>query len=195
MVEASQAGVEIHLYVRGICCLRPGVEGYTENITIRALLGRYLEHSRIFVFGEGERQRIFLGSGDLLNRNTRRRVEIFAEPKSQAVREQLLHILEMLEKDTCQSWLMQPDGTYQRIQQAEGETSVNCQMRLYDYFTKYADPVQPQPRRTQRLQEEKETVERTMQQLRSKEQEQETEEKTGLFKRIWKALFGKRRAK
>ncbi len=195
MVEASQAGVEIHLYVRGICCLRPGVEGYTENITIRALLGRYLEHSRIFVFGEGERQRIFLGSGDLLNRNTRRRVEIFAEPKSQAVREQLLHILEMLEKDTCQSWLMQPDGTYQRVQQAEGEISVNCQMRLYDYFTKYADPVQLQPRRTQRLQEEKETVERTMQQLRSKEQEQETEEKMGLFKRIWKALFGKRRAK
>ena len=195
MVEASQAGVEIHLYVRGICCLRPGMKGYTENITIRALLGRYLEHSRIFVFGEGERQRIFLGSGDLLNRNTRRRVEIFAEPKSQTVREQLLYILEMLEKDNCQSWLMQPDGTYQRVQQAEGETSVNCQMRLYDYFTKYADPIKPQPRRTQKLQEEKETVERTMQQLRSKEQEQETEEKMSWFKRIWKALFGKKRAK
>ncbi len=195
MVEASQAGVEIHLYVRGICCLRPGIEGYTENITIRALLGRYLEHSRIFVFGEGERQRIFLGSGDLLNRNTRRRVEIFAEPKSQKVREQLLHILEMLEKDNCQSWLMQPDGTYQRVQQAEGETSINCQMRLYDYFTKYADPIKPQPRRTQKLQEEKENVERTMQQLRSKEQGQETEEKINWFKRIWKALFGKKRAK
>ncbi len=194
MVEASQAGVEIHLYVRGICCLRPGIEGYTENITIRALLGRYLEHSRIFVFGKGERQHIFLGSGDLLNRNTRRRVEIFAEPKSQAVREQLLHILEMLEKDNCQSWLMQPDGTYQRVQRAEGETSVNCQMRLYDYFTKYADPIKPQSHQTQKLQEEKENVERTMQQLRAKEQEQETEEKMGLFKRIWKALFGKNRA-
>lgn len=195
MVEASQAGVEIHLYVRGICCLRPGIEGYTENITIRALLGRYLEHSRIFVFGEGERQRIFLGSGDLLNRNTRRRVEVFAEPKSQTVREQLLHILEMLEKDNCQSWLMQPDGTYHRVQQAEGETSINCQMRLYDYFTKYADPIKPQPRRTQKLQEEKENVERTMQQLRSKEQGQETEEKINWFKRIWKALFGRKRAK
>lgn len=195
MVEASQAGVEIHLYVRGICCLRPGTKGYTENITIRALLGRYLEHSRIFVFGEGERQRIFLGSGDLLNRNTRRRVEIFAEPKSQAVREQLLHILEMMEKDNCQSWLMQPDGTYQRVQQAEGDASVNCQMRLYDYFTKCADPIKPQPRRTQKLQEEKENVERTMQQLRSKEQEQENEEKMSWFKRIWKALFGKKRAK
>ena len=171
------------------------MKGYTENITIRALLGRYLEHSRIFVFGEGERQRIFLGSGDLLNRNTRRRVEIFAEPKSQAIREQLLHILEMMEKDNCQSWLMQPDGTYQRVQQAEGETSVNCQMRLYDYFTKYADPIKPQPRRTQKLQEEKENVERTMQQLRSKEQEQETEEKMNWFKRIWKALFGRKRAK
>lgn len=190
MVEASQAGVEIHLYVRGICCLRPGIKGYTETITVRALLGRYLEHSRIFVFGEGERQRIFLGSGDLLNRNTRRRVEIFAEPKSQAVREQLLHILAMTEADNCQSWLMQPDGTYQRVQRAEGEPCVNSQMELYDYFTIHANPVLPQQTpENQKIQQEKETVERTMEQLRAKEHKQETE-KPSLFKRIWYALFG-----
>lgn len=190
MVEASQAGVEIHLYVRGICCLRPGIKGYTETITVRALLGRYLEHSRIFVFGEGERQRIFLGSGDLLNRNTRRRVEIFAEPKSQAVREQLLHILAMTEADNCQSWLMQPDGTYQRVQRAEGEPCVNSQMELYDYFTIHANPVLPQQTpEKQKIQQEKETVERTMEQLRAKEHKQETE-KPSLFKRIWYALFG-----
>lgn len=190
MVEASQAGVEIHLYVRGICCLRPGIKGYTETITVRALLGRYLEHSRIFVFGEGERQRIFLGSGDLLNRNTRRRVEIFAEPKSQAVREQLLHILAMTEADNCQSWLMQPDGTYQRVQRAEGEPCVNSQMELYDYFTIHANPVLPQQTpENQKIQQEKETVERTMEQLRAKEHKQETE-KPNLFKRIWYALFG-----
>ena len=190
MVEASQAGVEIHLYVRGICCLRPGIKGYTETITVRALLGRYLEHSRIFVFGEGERQRIFLGSGDLLNRNTRRRVEIFAEPKSQAVRGQLLHILAMTEADNCQSWLMQPDGTYQRVQRAEGEPCVNSQMELYDYFTIHANPVLPQQTpENQKIQQEKETVERTMEQLRAKEHKQETE-KPNLFKRIWDALFG-----
>lgn len=190
MVEASQAGVEIHLYVRGICCLRPGIKGYTETITVRALLGRYLEHSRIFVFGEGERQRIFLGSGDLLNRNTRRRVEIFAEPKSQAVRGQLLHILAMTEADNCQSWLMQPDGTYQRVQRAEGEPCVNSQMELYDYFTIHANPVLPQQTpENQKIQQEKETVERTMEQLRAKEHKQETE-KPNLFKRIWYALFG-----
>lgn len=194
MVEASQAGVEIHLYVRGICCLRPGIKGYTETITVRALLGRYLEHSRIFVFGEGERQRIFLGSGDLLNRNTRRRVEIFAEPKSQAVRGQLLHILAMTEADNCQSWLMQSDGTYQRVQRAEGEPCVNSQMELYDYFTIHANPVLPQQTpENQKIQQEKETVERTMEQLRAKEHKQETE-KPSLFKRIWYALFGNKHA-
>lgn len=194
MVEASQAGVEIHLYVRGICCLRPGIKGYTETITVRALLGRYLEHSRIFVFGEGERQHIFLGSGDLLNRNTRRRVEIFAEPKSQAVRGQLLHILAMTEADNCQSWLMQPDGTYQRVQRAEGEPCVNSQMELYDYFTIHANPVLPQQTpENQKIQQEKETVERTMEQLRAKEHKQETE-KPSLFKRIWYALFGNKHA-
>lgn len=194
MVEASQAGVEIHLYVRGICCLRPGIKGYTDTITVRALLGRYLEHSRIFVFGEGERQRIFLGSGDLLNRNTRRRVEIFAEPKSQAVREQLLHILAMTEADNCQSWLMQPNGTYQRVQRAEGEPCVNSQMELYDYFTIHANPVLPQQTpENQKIQQEKETVERTMEQLRAKEHKQETE-KPSLFKRIWYALFGNKHA-
>lgn len=135
MVEASQAGVEIHLYIRGICCLRPGIPGQTENITIRALLGRYLEHSRIFVFGQGERQRIYMGSGDLLNRNTQRRVEIFAEPKSEEVRKQLLYIMETMETDNSQSWLMQPDGTYQRVECGEEDQRVNSQMKLFDYFT------------------------------------------------------------
>ena len=134
MIEASQAGVEIHLYIRGICCLRPGIEGSTDNITIRAIIGRYLEHSRIFVFGEGERQRIYLGSGDLLNRNTQRRVEIFAEPKSKEIRKQLLYIMNTLETDNSQSWLMQPDGTYERVVCREGERPVNSQMKLYDYF-------------------------------------------------------------
>lgn len=141
LVEASQAGVEIKLHIRGICCLRPGIEGYTENIRIDAILGRHLEHSRIYVFGLGERQRIFMGSGDLLNRNTRRRVEIFAEPKSAEVREHLLYIMEMQERDNQQSWLMQPDGTYQKIEPAEGEAKVNSQDMLADHFMKEEEPL------------------------------------------------------
>ena len=134
MIEASQAGVEIHLYIRGICCLRPGIPGQTDNITIRALLGRYLEHSRIFIFGEGERQRIYLGSGDLLNRNTQRRVEIFAEPKAPHIRKQLLYLMEMMEKDNTHSWLMKPDGSYERVKCGEEDQKINSQMNLFDYF-------------------------------------------------------------
>ncbi|MGN1031678.1 MAG: polyphosphate kinase 1 [Butyricicoccaceae bacterium] len=142
LVEASQAGVEIKMHIRGICCLRPGVEGYTENIQIDAILGRHLEHSRIYVFGQGDRQRIFMGSGDLLNRNTRRRVEIFAEPKSEAVRQELLYIIEMQEKDNQQCWLMQPDGTYHKKNPEEGELKISSQDVLAEHFMK-DDPVEP----------------------------------------------------
>ncbi|MDO4174965.1 MAG: polyphosphate kinase 1 [Eubacteriales bacterium] len=191
MVEASQAGVEIHLYIRGICCLRPGVKGYTDHITIRALLGRYLEHSRIFVFGEGERQRIFIGSGDLLNRNTQRRVEIFAEPKSEAIRKQLLYILETLEMDNCQSWLMQPDGSYTRIACREGERPLNSQMKLFDAFTRDAAE-RPNPRGSATARSEKVEIQQTMELLRTKEQVGEpVPAKQGLFKRLFRRLFGK----
>ncbi|WP_394273681.1 polyphosphate kinase 1 [Butyricicoccus sp.] len=182
MVEASQAGVEIHLYIRGICCLRPGIEGSTDNITIRAILGRYLEHSRIFVFGEGDRQRIYLGSGDLLNRNTQRRVEIFAEPKSREIRKQLLYIMKTLETDNSQSWLMQPDGTYQRVVCPEGERPVNSQMKLYDYFncdTVTASAIPP-------------TVEeKPAAAAAPKAPPAEPQPKAGFFRRLLDSLFGR----
>lgn len=193
MVEASQAGVEIHLYIRGICCLRPGIEGYTEHITIRALLGRYLEHSRIFVFGEGGRQRIFFGSGDLLNRNTQRRVEIFAEPQSPEIRKQLLYIIETLEQDNCQSWLMQPDGTYQRVERKEGERSINSQMMLYDYFThdveEISGPVVQQSDKKE--QQEEQEIQRTMQILRDADDEKKEKDvpKQGIFRKLFGFLF------
>ena len=77
LVRASEAGTEVELFVRGICCLRPGVPGRTEHISVRSIIGRYLEHERIFVFGRGEAQEVFIGSGDLLERNTMRRIEAF----------------------------------------------------------------------------------------------------------------------
>ena len=200
MVEASQAGVEIHMYIRGICCLRPGIPGQTDNITIRALLGRYLEHSRIFVFGEGERQRIYIGSGDLLNRNTQRRVEIFAEPKSARIRQQLLYILDTLEHDNSQSWLMQPDGTYQRVLCAQGEHVVNSQMKLFDYFTREpesaagaAQPVAQQAAEQETAAVDGTSVQAQIQAVKEQEAEQsngeENRQKTSLFKRLFGFIF------
>lgn len=136
LVEASQAGVSVSLYVRGICCLRPGIWGYTDHIEIRAIIGRYLEHERIFLFGEGERQEIFLGSGDLLSRNTRRRVELFVAPKSAHVRAQLRHIMELQQKDTTNSWKMQPDGSYTRVAGDGQEKPVCAQEELRAYLQK-----------------------------------------------------------
>ena len=132
LIECSQAGVKIELFIRGICSLRPGVPGLTENITVKGVIGRWLEHSRIYSFGEGEEQRLFIGSGDLLNRNLERRVEAFMEAVTPDVREQLNVILDALRNDREKSWRMLPDGTYVR---EEGGERTSSQEGLYRYFS------------------------------------------------------------
>ncbi|MBQ3705350.1 MAG: polyphosphate kinase 1 [Clostridia bacterium] len=132
LIECSQAGVKVELFVRGICSLRAGVPGLTENITVRSVVGRWLEHSRIYSFGEGDEQRLFIGSGDLLNRNLERRVEAFMEAVTPDVRDQLNEILEALRNDREKGWIMRPDGTYYREENA-GDTS--SQEALYRYFS------------------------------------------------------------
>ena len=142
LVRASRAGVKIELYIRGICCLRPGVPGYTENITVHSIVGRYLEHSRIFAFGEGEGQRIFVGSGDLLNRNTRRRVEAFIECTTPETREGVLAVLDALRADREKSRTMQPDGIYVHEEIVPGTASHDT---LYTYFgAKILEPLEPE---------------------------------------------------
>ncbi len=131
LIAASQAGVKVELFVRGICCLRPGIEGFTDSITVKSIVGRYLEHSRIFVFGKGEDERIFIGSGDLLNRNTQRRVEAFIECVTPDTREQVLRIMDSLREDSERSWSMLPDGTYARCDIVPGTASHDV---LYRYF-------------------------------------------------------------
>jgi polyphosphate kinase len=131
LIAASRAGVKIEMFVRGICCLLPGIPGFTDNITVRSVVGRYLEHSRIFSFGDGEDLRIFVGSGDLLNRNTQRRVEVFVECTTEELRTDVLYILEMLRQDSERCWTMNSDGTYTRIPVVPGTAS---QDRLYRYF-------------------------------------------------------------
>lgn len=132
LVECSQAGVTVELFVRGICCLRPGLQGLTENIKVRSVIGRYLEHSRIIVLGRDDRQKIFIGSGDLLNRNTRRRVEVFAEITDADIRRQILEIMEAFRQDREKAWDMLPDGSYIRQPDGQGTSS---QERLYRYFS------------------------------------------------------------
>ena len=146
LIEASRAGVEIRLYIRGICCLKPGVEGYTENVHIRSIIGQYLEHERIFVFGRGERRRVFLGSGDLLLRNTRRRVEAFAEVRDGVIQAQLLHILQSMERDNCKAWVLNANGSYARVTPGSA-APYRSQAALHDYFAaqKIEKPKPPQP--------------------------------------------------
>ena len=116
--------------------------GYTENITVHSIVGRYLEHSRIFAFGEGEGQRIFVGSGDLLNRNTRRRVEAFIECTTPETREGVLAVLDALRADREKSRTMQPDGTYVHEEIVPGTASHDT---LYTYFgAKILEPLEPE---------------------------------------------------
>ena len=133
LIECSQAGVQVELFIRGICCLRPGIPGKTDNITVRSVVGRWLEHSRVYCFGEGEDEKLFIGSGDLLNRNLERRVEAFVEIRTPDTREQIHEILNALREDREKSRTMQPDGSYIREPDGEGSSS---QERLYQYFSK-----------------------------------------------------------
>ena len=120
MVEASRAGVKIDLVVRGICCLIPGVQGYTDNIRVISIVGRFLEHSRVYIFGKGERMRMYIASADLMTRNTLRRVEVASPINDPAIRERILQGFELLLRDNRQARDMLPDGSYVRRMPTEG---------------------------------------------------------------------------
>jgi len=123
LVGASQAGVQVDLIVRGFCCLRPGVPGWTENIRVRSIIGRFLEHSRIFYFANGSSDPLagdyFIGSADWMFRNLSRRVEAATPIEQPALRERLWEILDICLHDQRQSWFMQADGSYVQAQPPE----------------------------------------------------------------------------
>ena len=123
--EASCAGVRIDMIVRGICCVRAGVPGKTENLHIRSLVGRYLEHGRIYSFYDG-------ASGDFLTRNTECRVEVGVRVEDPMLKEKLDSILRLQLSDNLNAREMQPDGSYQKVKPAPGEPLVNSQMGMYD---------------------------------------------------------------
>lgn len=131
LIEASMAGVQINLIVRGICCLIPEVEGYTDNIQVISIVGRYLEHSRIYIFGKGEDSEVYIASADLMTRNTTKRVEVAAPVYSPELKERILESFNLMLRDNVKASVLKSDGNY--YHRDGGDIQLNSQ----EYF--YAD--------------------------------------------------------
>jgi polyphosphate kinase len=130
LYRASRTGVRIDLIVRGICRLKPGIEKVSENIRVVSLVGRFLEHARIFSFGEDER--MYLGSADVMPRNLDRRVETVFPVREERHRRKVRRILDLQLADTANAWDLKPDGSYERIQPPEGEEPLDSQNVLLE---------------------------------------------------------------
>lgn len=126
LYEASASGVKIDLIVRGVCCLRTGIPGVSDNITVRSIVGNFLEHSRIFFFQNDERSEVYCGSADWMPRNLERRVEILFPIEEPALKEEILHILQVHLEDTVKASMLQPDGSYEKVDK-RGKKSVCSQ--------------------------------------------------------------------
>ena len=127
LYQASQAGVEIRIVARGICGLRPGIAGISDNIQIRSIVGRFLEHCRIYYFHNGGEPDIYLGSADLMQRNLDRRIETLFPIDEAALKQELIEILEVLWADNSNARSLNADGSYTRILPAEGDEPRDCQ--------------------------------------------------------------------
>lgn len=131
LIEASMAGVQINLIVRGICCLIPEVEGYTDNIQVISIVGRYLEHSRIYIFGKGEDSEVYIASADFMTRNTTKRVEVATPVYSPELKERILESFNLMLRDNVKASVLKSDGNY--YHRDGGDIQLNSQ----EYF--YAD--------------------------------------------------------
>jgi len=127
LVRASQAGVVIHMIVRGICCLVPGIPGVTDNIHVHSIVGRFLEHARVFAFGQGEKTKLYIASADWMTRNTENRVEVAAPVEDPELRQQILDMMTLQFSDTRKGRVIGPDGAYHVI---APDTGVNAQEEL-----------------------------------------------------------------
>ena len=141
LIAASQAGVKIDLIVRGICCLLPGVPGETENIRVISIVGRFLEHSRIYIFGTEQQQRVYIASADFMTRNTLRRVEVAAPVLDAQLRRRLTDMFQTRLRDNRQARELQPSGEYVRVRNQE--KTVNAQELFYRQAYAQAPAEQP----------------------------------------------------
>ncbi|MDY4080407.1 MAG: polyphosphate kinase 1 [Candidatus Metalachnospira sp.] len=132
LAEASQKGVKINLIIRGICCIVPGIKGKTENITVTSIVGRFLEHSRIYLFGKGENSQIFISSADIMTRNQTRRVEIACPIYDHEIKNFLSDYLEKLMEDNVKSRILMPDGNYVKKVIKESSQIVDSQKWYID---------------------------------------------------------------
>jgi len=131
LYKASAAGVKIQLIIRGICCLRVGIPGVSDNISVRSIVGNFLEHSRIFYFENGGEPEVFMGSADWMPRNLDRRVEIVFPLRDEKLKEKAIHILDVELKDTEKAHNLESDGNYQKVDR-RGKVHVNSQRVFVD---------------------------------------------------------------
>ena len=134
LYRASQAGVSVKLIVRGICCLRPRIKGVSENIEVRSIIGRFLEHTRVYAFGNGGEWEVYASSADLMNRNMFSRVETCFPIENKKLHDRVLNDLESYLKDNTQSWILQNDGSYLQSKPAKGEEPYSVQTELLKSF-------------------------------------------------------------
>ena len=132
--EASQHGVEVRMIIRGICCLVPGIKGLTDNIEVRSIVGRYLEHPRIYIFGEGEDAKYYISSADLMTRNTTRRVEVAAPVEDEKLKRKLRHYIDYQWRDNQKARVLLSNKNYDRIYSEDAMSSLSSQ----DYMMEYA---------------------------------------------------------
>ena len=142
--EASCAGVRVDLIVRGICCILPGVPEYTENVRVMSVVGRYLEHPRIFSFGTGKDQKIYIGSADMMTRNTEKRVEVACPVLDEQIRRQINHDLKVMLSDNVKARVMQKDGTYtkRKIKEETSAKMIDSQAVFMEEAIKAAEEAQ-----------------------------------------------------
>jgi polyphosphate kinase len=134
LYNASQAGVKVDLQVRGICCLRPGIPGVSETITVNSIVGRFLEHARIYYFHNGGQEEVFLGSADLMPRNLDRRVEVLFPVENKSLRKAIIStILPVQLNDTTKMRFLNRDGSYERKKTSDDMQSLNAQTWLVEH--------------------------------------------------------------
>ena len=132
LIEASCHGVKIELVIRGICCLIAGVPGYTENISVISIVGRFLEHSRIYIFGKGERRKVYISSADFMTRNTERRVEVAVPLRDKVISDKVVDIFDTMLKDNVKARVQGSDGIYRHKKPMPGDERIEVHKLFYD---------------------------------------------------------------